>query len=118
MYCCLKSKVLQIKNHPSTFHKFVDLFFVSKLQHSTSHIYLSHSCSLVSFLGLPHFSVEPHHMSVVANVSLSLQCIAHGPPEPVQIIWLQDGAPLNKLDDPMSLSPSSLNLTGPTGFFI
>ncbi|XP_053507080.1 tyrosine-protein kinase receptor UFO [Ictalurus furcatus] len=62
--------------------------------------------------GLPHFSVEPHHMSVVANVSLSLQCIAHGPPEPVHIIWLQDGAPLNKLDDPMSLSPSSLNLTG------
>uniref|UniRef100_A0A7N8X654 receptor protein-tyrosine kinase n=1 Tax=Mastacembelus armatus TaxID=205130 RepID=A0A7N8X654_9TELE len=40
--------------------------------------------------GLPHFSVEPHHMSVVANVSLSLSCVAHGPPEPVRVMWLQD----------------------------
>uniref|UniRef100_A0A8C4EKB7 receptor protein-tyrosine kinase n=1 Tax=Dicentrarchus labrax TaxID=13489 RepID=A0A8C4EKB7_DICLA len=62
--------------------------------------------------GLPHFSVEPHHMSVVANVSLSLSCVAHGPPEPVRVIWLQDGAPLNSLSDPVALSPSTLNLTG------
>uniref|UniRef100_A0A665UCW6 receptor protein-tyrosine kinase n=1 Tax=Echeneis naucrates TaxID=173247 RepID=A0A665UCW6_ECHNA len=62
--------------------------------------------------GLPHFSVEPHHMSVVANVSLSLSCVAHGPPEPVRVIWLQDGAPLNNLKDPVALSPSTLNLTG------
>ncbi|XP_030633679.1 tyrosine-protein kinase receptor UFO [Chanos chanos] len=62
--------------------------------------------------GLPHFSEEPQHMSVVANVSLSLLCVAHGPPEPVRVIWLQDGAPLNSLQDPMSLSPSTLNLTG------
>lgn len=51
-------------------------------------------------------------MSVVANVSLSLSCVAHGPPEPVRVIWLQDGAPLNSLTDPVALSPSSLNLTG------
>nr|XP_055051835.1 tyrosine-protein kinase receptor UFO [Misgurnus anguillicaudatus] len=62
--------------------------------------------------GLPHFSVEPQHMSVVANVGLSLHCVAHGPPEPVRVIWLQDGAPLNNLNDPISLSPSTLNLTG------
>ncbi|XP_036005781.1 tyrosine-protein kinase receptor UFO [Fundulus heteroclitus] len=62
--------------------------------------------------GLPHFSVEPHHRSTVANVSLSLRCVAHGPPEPVKIIWLQDGAPLNSLGDPVALSPSTLNLTG------
>ncbi|KAF7692691.1 hypothetical protein HF521_010301 [Silurus meridionalis] len=62
--------------------------------------------------GLPHFSVEPHHISIVANVSLSLQCVAHGPPEPVHIIWLQDGIPLNTLDDLIALSPSNLNLTG------
>ncbi|XP_037533655.1 tyrosine-protein kinase receptor UFO [Nematolebias whitei] len=62
--------------------------------------------------GLPHFSMEPRHMSVVANVSLSLSCVAHGPPEPVRVIWLQDGAPLNKLTDPVALSPSKLNLTG------
>lgn len=68
--------------------------------------------SASSSSGLPHFSTEPQHMSVVANVSLSLSCVAHGPPEPVRVIWLQDGAPLNKLDDPVSLSPSTLNLTG------
>uniref|UniRef100_A0A3Q3JIJ1 receptor protein-tyrosine kinase n=1 Tax=Monopterus albus TaxID=43700 RepID=A0A3Q3JIJ1_MONAL len=62
--------------------------------------------------GLPHFSVEPQHMSVVANVSLSLSCVAHGPPEPVKVIWLQDGAPLNSLTDLVALSPSTLNLTG------
>uniref|UniRef100_A0A6Q2XTH9 receptor protein-tyrosine kinase n=1 Tax=Esox lucius TaxID=8010 RepID=A0A6Q2XTH9_ESOLU len=62
--------------------------------------------------GLPHFSVEPRHHSVVANVSLSLQCVALGPPEPVHVIWLQDGAPLNRLEDPVALSPSTLNITG------
>lgn len=67
---------------------------------------------LILFSGLPHFSVEPQHMSVVANVSLSLSCVAHGPPEPVRVIWLQDGAPLNSLTDPVALSPSTLNLTG------
>lgn len=51
-------------------------------------------------------------MSVVANVSLSLRCVAHGPPEPVSVIWLQDGAPLNSLTDPVALSPSTLNLAG------
>ncbi|KAJ8402184.1 hypothetical protein AAFF_G00370490 [Aldrovandia affinis] len=62
--------------------------------------------------GLPHFSVEPYDMSVQANFSLSLHCVAHGPPEPVHLIWLQDGAPLNTLRDPVSLSPSTLNITG------
>ncbi|XP_067306106.1 tyrosine-protein kinase receptor UFO isoform X2 [Pseudorasbora parva] len=62
--------------------------------------------------GLPHFSVEPHHLSVVANVGLSLRCEAHGPPEPVRVIWLLDGAPLNNLDDPISLSPSTLDISG------
>uniref|UniRef100_A0A669BG63 receptor protein-tyrosine kinase n=1 Tax=Oreochromis niloticus TaxID=8128 RepID=A0A669BG63_ORENI len=38
--------------------------------------------------GLPHFSVEPYHMTVVANVSFSLHCAAHGPPEPVTVIWI------------------------------
>lgn len=51
-------------------------------------------------------------MSIVADVPLSLSCVAHGPPEPVRVIWLQDGAPLNSLSDPVALSPSTLNLTG------
>uniref|UniRef100_A0A3Q3A6T4 receptor protein-tyrosine kinase n=1 Tax=Kryptolebias marmoratus TaxID=37003 RepID=A0A3Q3A6T4_KRYMA len=58
---------------------------------------------------LPHFSTEPQSMSVEANVSLSLSCVAHGPPEPVRVIWLKDGA---LLDIPADLSPSTLNLTG------
>uniref|UniRef100_A0A8C1PH81 receptor protein-tyrosine kinase n=1 Tax=Cyprinus carpio TaxID=7962 RepID=A0A8C1PH81_CYPCA len=41
--------------------------------------------------GLPHFSVEPQDLSVVANEELSLRCVAHGPPDPVRVIWLQDG---------------------------
>uniref|UniRef100_A0A673WAP4 receptor protein-tyrosine kinase n=1 Tax=Salmo trutta TaxID=8032 RepID=A0A673WAP4_SALTR len=56
--------------------------------------------------------LEPHDVTVVANVSLSLQCMAHGPPEPVRIIWLQNGGPLNTLQDPVSHSPSTLNITG------
>ena len=51
-------------------------------------------------------------MSVVANVSVQLQCVAHGPPEPVRVIWLRDGAPLNTLKDSVALSPSTLYLTG------
>uniref|UniRef100_A0A672MAV3 receptor protein-tyrosine kinase n=1 Tax=Sinocyclocheilus grahami TaxID=75366 RepID=A0A672MAV3_SINGR len=62
--------------------------------------------------GLPHFSVEPQHLSVMANKELSLHCVAHGPPDPVRVIWLQDGAPLNSLRDPISLSPSTLNISG------
>uniref|UniRef100_A0A8C7UFG3 Receptor protein-tyrosine kinase n=1 Tax=Oncorhynchus mykiss TaxID=8022 RepID=A0A8C7UFG3_ONCMY len=62
--------------------------------------------------GIPHFSVKPHDVTVVATVSLSLQCLARGPPEPVRIIWLQNGGPLNTLQDPVSHSPSTLNITG------
>ncbi|KAI1893682.1 hypothetical protein AGOR_G00126210 [Albula goreensis] len=62
--------------------------------------------------GLPHFSVEPQDMSVEANTSLKLECVAHGPPEPVRVIWLQDGLPLNTLEDPVSLSPSTLDISG------
>ncbi|XP_032446838.1 tyrosine-protein kinase receptor UFO [Xiphophorus hellerii] len=62
--------------------------------------------------GLPHFSVEPQPKSVVANEALSLRCVAHGPPDPVQVIWLRDGAEMNSLNDPVALSPSTLNLTG------
>ncbi|XP_077467851.1 tyrosine-protein kinase receptor UFO [Stigmatopora argus] len=62
--------------------------------------------------GLPHFSEEPQHTTVVANRSFALRCVAHGPPEPVRVIWLRDGAPLNGVDDPVALSPSTLNITG------
>ncbi|CAB1315997.1 unnamed protein product [Coregonus sp. 'balchen'] len=67
---------------------------------------------LMSQEGLIQLEVEPHDVTVVANVSLSLQCVAHGPPEPVRIIWLQNGGSLNTLQDPVSHSPSALNITG------
>uniref|UniRef100_A0A8C8JZW2 Fibronectin type-III domain-containing protein n=1 Tax=Oncorhynchus tshawytscha TaxID=74940 RepID=A0A8C8JZW2_ONCTS len=51
--------------------------------------------------GIPHFSVKPHDVTVVATVSLSLQ-----------IIWLQNGGPLNTIQDPVSHSPSTLNISG------
>uniref|UniRef100_A0A7N6BUF8 receptor protein-tyrosine kinase n=1 Tax=Anabas testudineus TaxID=64144 RepID=A0A7N6BUF8_ANATE len=78
---------------------------------SGSHQILSKEGS-IQLEGLPHFSVEPHHMSVVANVSLSLSCVAHGPPEPVSVIWLQDGVPLNKLTDPVALSSFTHTASG------
>ncbi|KAK5905244.1 hypothetical protein CesoFtcFv8_006727 [Champsocephalus esox] len=78
---------------------------------SESHQTMSEEGS-IQLEGLPHFSVEPQHTSMVANVSLSLSCVAHGPPDPVRVIWLQDGAPLNSLKDPVALSPSTLNITG------
>lgn len=64
------------------------------------------------FPDLPHFSVEPRDMVVTANSPLSLHCEAHGPPEPVWVIWLQDGVPLTRVQDPNSQSPSTLNMTG------
>lgn len=70
----------------------------------------SEGCILLE--GIPHFSVEPGDFRVEANSSFSLCCVAHGPPEPVRVIWLQNGEPLNTLQDPFSLSPSSLNVTG------
>uniref|UniRef100_A0A8D0AT07 receptor protein-tyrosine kinase n=1 Tax=Sander lucioperca TaxID=283035 RepID=A0A8D0AT07_SANLU len=58
---------------------------------SESHQTMSEEGS-IQLEGLPHFSVEPQHMSIVANISLSLSCVAHGPPEPVRVIWLPGGS--------------------------
>lgn len=102
---CLRREAFswRVSSYSALWHTQLVLFWIVKrLEILTS------GCSL----GLPHFSVEPQHMSIVANVSLSLKCVAHGPPEPVRVIWLQDGAPLNSLSDPVALSPSTLNLTG------
>ncbi|KAH1181261.1 hypothetical protein KIL84_002195 [Mauremys mutica] len=58
--------------------------------------------------GLPFFSEEPQELEVAADTPFNLSCSAQGPPEPVQIIWLQDGAPLNSLVDPLARVPSTL----------
>ncbi|CAM4614525.1 unnamed protein product [Lepidochelys kempii] len=43
--------------------------------------------------GLPFFSEEPQDLEVAADTPFNLSCSAQGPPEPVRVIWLQDGAP-------------------------
>ncbi|XP_077192718.1 tyrosine-protein kinase receptor UFO isoform X2 [Paroedura picta] len=62
--------------------------------------------------GLPFFAEEPEDMEVMAGTHFNLTCEAQGPPEPVQVIWLQDGVPLNSLGDPLSQTPSGLAVRG------
>ncbi|XP_028652499.1 tyrosine-protein kinase receptor UFO isoform X2 [Erpetoichthys calabaricus] len=62
--------------------------------------------------GLPHFTEEPQNFAVVANQAFNLTCRAQGPPDPVRVIWLQNDAPLNLLQDDMALSPSTLSIQG------
>ncbi|KAG2469481.1 UFO kinase, partial [Polypterus senegalus] len=59
---------------------------------------------------LPHFTEEPQNFDVVANQAFNLTCHAQGPPDPVRVIWLQNDAPLNLLQDDMALSPSTLSV--------
>ncbi|XP_001372007.3 tyrosine-protein kinase receptor UFO isoform X1 [Monodelphis domestica] len=44
--------------------------------------------------GLPYFLEEPGDMTVPADTPFNLTCQAQGPPDPVNLLWLQDGAPL------------------------
>ncbi|KAF6076645.1 AXL receptor tyrosine kinase [Phyllostomus discolor] len=44
--------------------------------------------------GLPYFLEEPEDRTVAANTPFNLSCRAQGPPEPVDLLWLQDAVPL------------------------
>ncbi|KAM7058842.1 tyrosine-protein kinase receptor UFO isoform 1-T1 [Molossus nigricans] len=44
--------------------------------------------------GLPYFLEEPEDRTVTANTPFNLSCRAQGPPEPVDLLWLQDAVPL------------------------
>ncbi|XP_062033024.1 tyrosine-protein kinase receptor UFO isoform X2 [Lepus europaeus] len=44
--------------------------------------------------GLPDFLEEPEDRAVPADTPFNLSCRAQGPPEPVDLLWLQDAAPL------------------------
>ncbi|KAM4825746.1 tyrosine-protein kinase receptor UFO isoform 1-T1 [Thomomys bottae] len=48
----------------------------------------------VGLEGLPYFLKEPEDKAVAANVPFNLSCQAQGPPEPVNLLWLQDAVPL------------------------
>ncbi|VTJ54951.1 Hypothetical predicted protein [Marmota monax] len=45
--------------------------------------------------GLPYFLEEPEDRIVTANTPFNLSCWAQGPPEPVNLLWLQDAVPLS-----------------------
>uniref|UniRef100_A0ACB8FT88 Uncharacterized protein n=1 Tax=Sphaerodactylus townsendi TaxID=933632 RepID=A0ACB8FT88_9SAUR len=62
--------------------------------------------------GLPFFADEPQDLEVTAGTPFNLTCGAQGPPDPVQVIWLQDSIPLNLLGDPLSRTPSALAVRG------
>nr|XP_058901300.1 tyrosine-protein kinase receptor UFO isoform X2 [Kogia breviceps] len=44
--------------------------------------------------GLPYFLEEPEDRTVAANTPFNLSCRAQGPPEPVDLLWLQDAVSL------------------------
>nr|XP_020018140.1 tyrosine-protein kinase receptor UFO isoform X5 [Castor canadensis] len=48
----------------------------------------------VGLEGLPYFLEEPEDRTVTANTPFNLSCQAQGPPEPVNLLWLQDAVPL------------------------
>ncbi|XP_053328328.1 tyrosine-protein kinase receptor UFO [Spea bombifrons] len=69
----------------------------------------------VAFLdleGLPFFTAEPQDLHTYSDAPFNLSCDAHGPPDPVRVIWLQDGVPLNSLHDDLALTPSVLEVRG------
>ncbi|XP_053577620.1 tyrosine-protein kinase receptor UFO isoform X2 [Bombina bombina] len=62
--------------------------------------------------GLPFFSEEPQDHHTYPDTAFNLSCNAQGPPDPVNVIWLQDGVPLNTLYDHLALTPSVLEIKG------
>ncbi|XP_076987881.1 tyrosine-protein kinase receptor UFO isoform X3 [Tamandua tetradactyla] len=48
----------------------------------------------VGLEGLPYFLEEPEDRAVAADTPFNLTCRAQGPPEPVDLLWLQDAAPV------------------------
>ncbi|KAM4640953.1 tyrosine-protein kinase receptor UFO isoform 2-T2 [Discoglossus pictus] len=62
--------------------------------------------------GLPFFSEEPQDLHTYPDVTFNLSCDAQGPPDPVHVIWLQDGAPLNTLTEALAVTPSLLEIRG------
>ncbi|XP_033286796.1 tyrosine-protein kinase receptor UFO isoform X2 [Orcinus orca] len=48
----------------------------------------------VGLEGLPYFLEEPEDRTVAANTPFNLSCRAQGPPEPVDLLWLQDAVSL------------------------
>ncbi|XP_004686167.1 PREDICTED: tyrosine-protein kinase Mer isoform X2 [Condylura cristata] len=61
--------------------------------------------------GLPHFIRQPESMNVTRNTAFNLTCQAVGPPEPINIFWVQNSSRIN---DQPEKSPSILTVPGLT----
>ncbi|XP_006898998.1 PREDICTED: tyrosine-protein kinase Mer-like [Elephantulus edwardii] len=61
--------------------------------------------------GLPHFIKQPESMNVTRNTAFNLTCQATGPPEPVNIFWIQNSSRVNERPEK---SPSVLTVPGLT----
>ncbi|XP_060043323.1 tyrosine-protein kinase Mer isoform X2 [Erinaceus europaeus] len=58
--------------------------------------------------GLPHFIRQPESMNVTRNTAFNLTCHAVGPPEPVNIVWVQNSSFVN--NEHPEKSPSTLTV--------
>ncbi|XP_008055287.1 tyrosine-protein kinase Mer [Carlito syrichta] len=63
----------------------------------------------VEVQGLPHFTQQPESMNVTRNTAFNLTCQAVGPPEPVNIFWVQNSSRVNVWPEK---SPSVLTVPG------
>ncbi|XP_051039381.1 tyrosine-protein kinase Mer isoform X1 [Phodopus roborovskii] len=65
----------------------------------------------VEVQGLPYFIKQPESMNVTRNTAFNLTCQAVGPPEPVNIFWVQNSSRVNEKPE---RSPSVLTVPGLT----
>ncbi|KAG8448804.1 hypothetical protein GDO86_015758 [Hymenochirus boettgeri] len=66
--------------------------------------------------GLPFFVEEPQDRHIYPDESFNLSCHAQGLPNPVYVIWLQNGVPVNSLHDKLAFTPSLLEVRGKKQF--
>lgn len=59
--------------------------------------------------GLPYFIKQPESVNVTRNTAFNLTCQAVGPPEPVNIFWVQNSSRVNEKPE---RSPSVLTVPG------
>ncbi|XP_012967845.1 tyrosine-protein kinase Mer isoform X4 [Mesocricetus auratus] len=65
----------------------------------------------VEVQGLPYFIKQPESMNVTRNTAFNLTCHAVGPPEPINIFWVQNSSRVNEKPE---RSPSVLTVPGLT----
>uniref|UniRef100_A0A7D9NKI3 Tyrosine-protein kinase Mer n=1 Tax=Xenopus tropicalis TaxID=8364 RepID=A0A7D9NKI3_XENTR len=59
--------------------------------------------------GLPYFIQQPERLNVTKNMPFNLTCEAVGPPEPVEIYWIQNSTKINTIPE---VSPAVFTVSG------